>query len=204
MSEFNLLTGRASTDEITNANKYQRLAEAQNAVIEDIAAIYPYVMYRSGGPTTLTTSGNKVYTFGTDGQGHALAPLGHVAVFRSLADYPDGALQEGVDYLNEGTQIRIPNDRTEGTLYYTGIPTPADMTASVEPVLRPAQSRILIPIKAAQRFGLEGASNLTLADAMQEMYAREFSKYMIVWRTMFRAGTGRWLSTMDRAFVSHH
>lgn len=204
LTKFDQLAGRPDTDEITDAQKYQRLAEAQQGVIEDIAAVYPYVMYRSGGPTTLTTSDSKVYTFGSDGQGHAMAPLGHVAVFRTLANYPDGALEEGIDYLNEGTQIRIPNNRTEGTLYYTGIPTPADMTASVEPVLRPAPSRILIPIKAAERFGLEGGSNLYLADAMGTMYAREFSKFMVAWKTQFRKGPSRQFSTLDRALALQH
>lgn len=190
LSQFNELAGRPTTDEITTASKYARLARAQMAVIEDVAAIYPYCLYRSGGPTTLTTADNKVYTFGADGNAtHAMGPMGHVAIFRNLADYPDSPLVEGTDYLDEGTQIRIPNNRTESsTLYWTGIPTPADISASSEPALRPAPSRRLIVIKAVETFGREGSHNLTLADDMAMLYDREFAKHMLVWRTRYRRG----------------
>lgn len=202
LSQFDELAGRPSTDEITDAQKYARLARAQMSVIEDVAAIYPYCLYRSGGPTTLTTSGNKVYTFGSDGQGHADGPLGHVAVFRALEDYPDSPLIEGVDYLDEGTQIRIPNNRTEqATLYWTGIPTPTDISASQEPALRPAPSRRLIVIKAVEAFGREGAHDLSLADEMGRYYAREFPKHMLAWRTRFRRGGAVSVTSKERAIL---
>jgi hypothetical protein len=182
-----------------------RLAEAQQSVYAEIAAVYPYPLYRTGGPTTLTTSDNKVYTFGTDGQGHALAPMGHVTVFRSLNDYPDGPLEEGIDYLNEGTQIRIPNNRTEHpTLYWTGITVPADITSAVEPSLRPVHARILIPIKAVQMFAEESGGMAGLADRMDVLYRREFLKYMMAWKTQFRKGPSRQFSSVDRAIGMQH
>lgn len=199
---FNRYAQRPATDAITDAAKYQRLSEAQMAVIEAIAAIYPYCLYRTGGPTTLSTSDSKVYTFGNDGNNeNAQGPLGHVAVFRNLADYPDNPLIEGIDYLDEGTQIRIPNNRTEGTLYWTGIPTPADITASVEPSLRPAPARILIVIKAVERFALEGGHNPSLAADMRLMWADEFPKHMLAWRTRFRRGGAISLDGIERAIA---
>ena len=171
-------------------------------VYADIAAVYPYPLYRSGGPTTLTTTDNKVYTFGTDGQGFAVAPMGHVAIFRSLNDYPDGAMEEGIDYLNEGTQIRIPNNRTENaTLYWTGIPVPADITSAVEPSLRPVSARLLIPLKAVQHFAEEGGGMSGLADRMDTLYQREFLKHMVNWKTQFRKGPSRMFSSIDRAIA---
>lgn len=189
LSQFNDVTGRPAVDQITDASKYARLARSQQAVIEDVAAIYPYCLYRAAGPVTLTTSDSKVYTFGTDAQGNAVAPMGHVAVFRNLSDYPDNPMREGVDFLNEGTQIRIPNDRTEqATLYAHFIPTPADIAADVDAAIRPAPARRLIVLKAAEWFGREGGRDYALADDMKMEYAGEFAKHMLVWRTQFRAG----------------
>lgn len=203
LAQFNELAGRPSTDSVTTASKYARLSRSQMTVIEDAAAIYPYCMYRSGGPTTLSTSDSKVFTFGTDGNAtHAMGPVGHVAIFRNLADYPDSPLIEGTDYLDEGTQIRIPNNRTEGTLYWTGIPIPADISASVEPALRPAPTRRLIVIKAVETFGREGGQDFALADDMALLYQTEFAKHMLVWRTRFRRGGALGMTTLDRALLT--
>lgn len=202
LAQFNELAGRPSSDEITDATKYARLARAQMAVIEDVAGIYPYCMYLSSGPTTLTTSGNKVYTFGNDGQGQAAAPLGYAAIFRNLEDYPDNALIEGVDYLDEGTQIRIPNNRTESsTLYYTGIPTPTDIASGQEPALRPAPARRLIVIKAVEHFAREGGRDFALADDMSSLYTREFAKHMLAWRTRYRRGGAVSMTSKELAIV---
>jgi hypothetical protein len=188
LAQFNELTGRPSTDEITTATKYARLARAQQEVIGDIAGIYPQCLYRTGGPTATTTSGGIVHTFGTDGQGHAVAPLGQVWIGRSTSRYPDPDLIEGQDYMNEGTQIRMMNERVESTLYWMGIATPTDISASQEPALRPAPARRLIVIKAAETFGREGQRDLSLADDMERLYAKEFAKHMLTLRSQFRTG----------------
>lgn len=203
LASFDRLAGRPDSDEISDASKYVRLAEAQNEVIQDIAAIYPYCLYRSGGPTTLTTSDSKVYTFGKDGNNeNDQGPIGHVAVFRSLSDYPDSPLIEGVDYLNEGTQIRIPNNRTEAaTLYWTGIPTPADISSSVEPAIRPAPARMLIVLKAVKNFAEEGDQMPELADRMAVRYRQELQKWMLVFKTAFRSGGALALDGVDRAIA---
>lgn len=201
LATFDRLAGRPDADEIQDADKYVRLAEAQQEVYEDIASIYPYPLYRASGPTALSTSDSKVFTFGTDGEGHAVAPLGHVAVFRNLVDYPDNPLVEGVDFLNEGTQIRIPNNRTESALYWQGIPTPAEISGSQEPTLRPAPARILIVLKAVKNFAEEGNQSPDLATTMERRYASELAKHLTNWRTAFRATGGRSLTGLERAIA---
>lgn len=203
LSTFDRLAGRPDADEITDAQKYQRLAEAQQEVILDIAAIAPTAMYRTGGPTATTTSGGIVHTFGTDGQGHAIAPLGHVWIGRATDRYPDEDLIEGVDYVNEGTQIRMVNERVENTLYWHGIPTPADITASVEPSLRPAPARILIVIKAVKNFAEEGDQLPSLAQSMETRYAKEFARWMLTWKTQYRRGGGLSLDGIERAIAQN-
>lgn len=189
LSQFNDLTGRNfAGDEISAATKYARLARAQVGVIEDIASIYPTCLYNTSGPTATTTSDGIVHTFGTDGQGNAVAPLGHVWIGRSTRTYPDPDLMEGVDYINEGTQIRMVNERVESALYWNGIPVPADISASQAPALRPASARRLIVIKAAEWFGREGGQDYALADEMVIQYGKEFAKHMLVFRTQFRKG----------------
>ena len=205
LSLFNQYAQRPTSDEVTSATKYDRLSKAQLDVIRKAAAIYPYPFYNSSGPTACSTSDNKVYTFGTDGNATlAQGPLGHVAIFRNLADYPDNPLIEGVDYLNEGTQIRIPNNRTETSLYWFGIPTPKDIAAggSAEPSIRPAPARILIVIEAVRKFAMEGGRDPYLAESMQEEWNREFPTHLLAWRTQFRKGGALNLTGIERAILT--
>jgi hypothetical protein len=201
LAEFDRMAGRPEADEITDVQKYARLALAEKEVMEDLAPIVPGVEYKAAGPTAMSTTDSKVFTFGSDGQGHAMAPIGHVAVFRNLADYPDNPLVEGIDYLNEGTQIRIPNNRTESSLYWLGVPTSTDISASQEPTLRPAPARILIVIKAVKNFAEEGDQLPTLAASMERRYAQQFSKWCLVFRTQHRKDGGRSLSGLERAIA---
>lgn len=189
LAQMKELADIPTTSEFTSAALYSRLARAQQDVIEEIAGIYPNCLYRTTGPAALSTSDSKVYTFGTDGQGHPVAPMGFVQVFKNLSDYPDSPMIPGLDYLDEGTQIRIPNNRTEsGTLYWQGIPTPTDISASQEPALRPAPARRLIVIRAVETFAREGGRNYALADDMERLFATQLRKHLLVWRTRFSSG----------------
>ncbi len=201
LSTFDRLSARPEVDEITDASKYARLAEAQMDVISDIAGVYPDCLYQA--PTALTAGADsKTFTFGTDAQGHAVAPYGHVGIYTALTHIPDNPMADGLDYLNESTQIRIPNDRTwGGTLYGRWIPTPADITAAVEPALRPAPARILIVIKAVRNFAAEGGQMPSLAADMDDRYGREFSKWMLTLRTQFRGGGAIGNTSLDRALM---
>jgi hypothetical protein len=187
LAQWNRLCQRPTADEITDATKYQILTRGQEAVISEIEAIYPDCLYQA--PAALSTSDNKVFTFGTDSNGYAVAPRGHVGIYPSLASVPDVPWQAGIDYLDEGTQIRIPyNSSYSGTLYWRGIPTPADITASAQPTLRPAPARRMIVLKAAMEFASEGGARADTYSAAEREWDKEFPKWMLNFRTRFRSG----------------
>lgn len=190
---FNRYAGRpASGDSITDAQKYDRLAKAQTDVIFDIAARHPQCLYptaAAGSYPTCTTSDQKIFTFGTDGQGYAIAPIGKTRIYPSLAAIPNSPWEPNVHYQDEGTQIRIPNNGTySGTLYWRGITIPTAIASGVQSALFPEPSRILIVYKAVGDFALEGMRNPTLAAAMDARYQREFQRAMAVWKTNFKGG----------------
>lgn len=186
LSRFNRRAGRATTDAITNPTKYQILSEAQEAVFAEIAARYPQALF--GAPATLTTSDQQVYTFGNDDDGNPLAPMG-AAIYRALRDIPGNPLRRDVDYQDEGTQIRWPNNRTgPATLYWQGVKNPEQLAADVEPVLRPAPARVLILIKAIQIYGGDGNRRPDLVSAARTEWALEFPKWMLVWKRRFKVG----------------
>lgn len=198
--QFDELAQRPAADDITDASKYARLARAQLFVVGEIATRYPDCLYQA--PALLTTTDNKVYTFGTV-DGHAVAPMGHVGIYRTLSDVPDAPLAAGVDYLDEGTQIRIPNNRTDAsTLYWRGIATPEDISASQEPALRPAPARRLIVVKAVWDFAREGGRRPDLAEVCAGMWASEFPSWMLQWRTRFRAGGALGPSRLQMGYLS--
>lgn len=145
-----------------------------------------------GAPAALSTSdGGFTFTFGTDSNGYALFPMGKVGIYPSLNAIPGSPWSDGLDYLNEGTRIRIPNNRSySGTLYWRGITPPADISAGVQPSLFPEMARELITITAVKNFGQAGNLNPDLADQMREAYARAFPRWMLVYRTQFRNGGG--------------
>lgn len=202
LKRFNAYTGRPSTDAISDPDKYQRLNEALQEIVGDIAAICPWVLYPKvayGSMPTLTTTDNQVFTFGTDSNGALIAPIGLTGIYRDLHDIPDNPY---TDYIDEGTQIRIPQDRTyTGTLYWRGITMPADMTAAQDPGLFPAPARELIAIRAAYNFCLEYNRNPDVAANMAVLYGRPLSAnpgrfvyWCLSWQTQFRSGgaLGTW------------
>lgn len=196
---FKRLTGRTGTDSITDATKYQMLSEAQNEIVADIAAICPHVLYPTvayGSIPTLTTTDDQVYTFGTDSNSYAKFPMGKGGIFQSLNDIPTFPLREGVDYMNEGTQIRSLNNTTlPATLYWYGISQPADIDATHQPALMPEAARELIAIRAAYNFGTEGNRNAPLSQTMAARYGYplaenpgRFAFWCLTWKTQFRQG----------------
>lgn len=191
---------------MTDATKYQRLADAQLGLIADIAARAPWTLYSKaayGSTPTLTTTDNQVFTFGTDVNGDALFPEGKVMIYPSLNSIPDAPWREGGDYLQEGTQIRIPNNGTyAGTLYWRGIAPVLPISASNQPSVIPVSSRILIVYKAVEQFANEGNRNTALADRMGTQYARDFARWMLVWRTqMVNGGALETLTGRDLAIL---
>ena len=194
LSRFNDLTGRpASGDSITDANKYVRLTDAQNAVIADAAARVPKAFYSKAAsastPTLTSSDGGHLFTFGTDLNSDPLFPLGKVRIFPSLSAIPDSPWVEGVDYLAEGNQIRIPNNATYGgTLYWRGIAPVLDITSTNQPTLIPPHFRILIVYEAVRRYALEGKRDLVLASIMEREYTKTFAQFCLVLKTQFSSG----------------
>lgn len=183
---FNRLSGRPSADAVTPATKYAYLADAQTSVLTKIAGIVPRVLY--GAPTAMTSAdGGIVWTFGTDGDGYALFPVGKVRIYRDLASVPSGPLTAGIDYLDEGTQIRMPNNAPwSGTLYFQGMAAPQLMSQTVQPVLQPPPARILIVIEAVRQFAESYARNPALIEMMDRRWAREWGPTLTMLRTHVR------------------
>lgn len=192
LKSFNRRAGRPSTDSIGDPDKYARLSESQNRVIAMISAIAPYSLYPKvayGSFPTLSTTDNQVYTFGADSNGYAITPMGKTGIYPSLNSIPDHPWAEGFDYLNEGNQIRIPNNGTHsGTLYWRGIQQPADMDATHQPSIFPEAARELIVIDAVRQFAEEGARFPDLAALMLGEWNSAWPTWCMVWKTSFRQG----------------
>jgi hypothetical protein len=190
---FNRKAGRPVADAITTDSKYQRLAESQDAVIAELAAVNPESLV--GAPQSLVTTDQQVFTFGTDGDGNPIVPFGKTGIYQSLSSIPQFPWREGIDYLDEGTQIRIPNNRTySGTLYWRGVVQAPPISATTQPVLYPLASRELIVIDAVRKFASEYLRNKPLADQMELEWSGSayrtgaWPKWTLVWATQFRAG----------------
>lgn len=183
---FNRYTSRPTADEVTDPEKYKWLTEAQTAVVSDIAARCPWVLY--GAPTLCVTADNKVFTFGTDSNGYAIFPFGDVQLYRSLSDVPNYPMRSPEEYLIEGEQVRIPNDRTQASpIYWRGIQTPADITASAQPSILPEPARDLIALEAARRF-TKTLNRPDLADDLQADYNRLLPAWLLLMRRQFSNG----------------
>lgn len=182
----------SSNGPVTDVDLYARLAQAQNDVIADIVVRMPQPFYSKAAyasTPTLTTSDNQVFTFGTDVNGDPLYPIGKVEIFPSLDAIPDSPWREGYDgdYLNEGNQIRIPNNGTfAGTLYWRGVAPVLAITATNQPTLIPPPSRMLIVYKAVEQYAMEGSRDEKLESKMAALYARDFPRWMLVYRTQFQ------------------
>lgn len=192
LSVFDRKAGRPDADNITDPSKYQRLSESQNRVIAKMMAVapkslYPKVSYAN--MPTLTTTDQQVFTFGTDSNGYPISPMGKTWIGPSLSGLLDNPWVEGFDYLNEGTQIRIPDDRTfSGTLYWYGIPNPPDINATTQPMIFPEAARELIVIDAVRQFAVEYVRNPDLASAMSAEWQDAWPTWCLAWKTNFRQG----------------
>lgn len=188
---------------MTAASKYQRLTDAQNQIVTDIAGIFPSCLYPTVGYATIPTltpdSANQTFTFGTDSNGFALTPMGRASIYPSLDSIPSNPWIAGVDYIPlGGTAIQIPNNGSYGgTLYWRGISPPGiiDGSGSHEPVLFPESARLLIAYRAAINFLLEASRDPDQATRYMGLYGRPFgpapgmfATQMQEWKTQWRGG----------------
>lgn len=188
LTRFNRTAGRPTADSIDDPTKYQYLADAEQYLIQRIAGISAKTLY--GAPTLMTSAdGGYTYTFGVDGNGYALFPLGRARIYNSLAAIPGYALRPNVDYLDEGVTIRGPNNTPiPGPLYWYGLTPIQQMSATVQPVLMPPSARICIVLKAVESFAESAIRNPALADRMTLRLEKEFGQTMTMIRKHFAAG----------------
>src|SRR5690606_34156080 len=104
---------------------------------------------------------------------------GSGSVYRSLDAIPQSPMRVGVDYIDEGVQIRIPNDRAySGQLFWYGITQPPALSASTQPFIQPPAARILIVIEAVRIWAEDFDRNGALADRMANRFARELPPWL--------------------------
>ena len=177
LTRFNEWAARpTSNDPITDAQKYRRLSDGQDQIILEVANLSGRILYSA--PVLMTSAdGGYVYTYGVDGNGYALFPLaGHI--YPTLSAVPSYPWVPGVDYLDEGTQIRSLNNAPFPVApYWYGISQPQQLSSSVNPVIQPPQARVLIVIRAVQDYAEEGGRNVELAAIMGARWAREWPVY---------------------------
>ena len=191
LARFNALANRPAADAISDATKYQLLADSQDTVLSRIAAICGKGQNQA--PTAMATAdGGLTWTFGTDGNGYPLYPLG-AKVYPTLSAVPDYPWSPGIDYLDEGTLIRMPNGISwAGPLYWYGVVGPQAISASVQPVIQPPPARILIVIDAVRTFSEQAVRNVQLVDQMDMKWEREWGTQMTSIRKHLRGnGTTR-------------
>lgn len=139
---------RSSTDDIA----YSAMTEANDELIKKIAVFIPDAMVTA--PTLLTSADSgKTYTFGTDADAAAIFALGHFAIYENLESIPDYPLTDGVDYVIEGTKIRMPyNDtRTFSAGPYAQSVTPGNVVNSSTQPTCPKIARLVMVEDTARR-----------------------------------------------------
>jgi hypothetical protein len=191
LTRFNQFTGRpASGDTITDTTKYQYLADAQAELIGEMVSLAPRPFITGPVDITANTTDNKVFTFGNDADGYPLFALA-TRIYTSLNAIPGYPLIPGADYLDEGTQIRIPNNMLNpyAAIIWYGVAYPQRMSATVQPSLQPPAARLLIPYRAAATFAMSaGVRNPALAQFLTAKCDLEFGKWMTTIRRHFKGG----------------
>jgi hypothetical protein len=149
------LAKRPGIDEdTTDAEWYVRLEEAQTKWMAQFAALVPEQNYAA--PELLTTAdAGLTYQLGTE-------PLGGHIEIRHGRDgqllIPSTDWGTG-DFVFEGQTIRMPHGRArtfDQGLYARYVKAPGLLTAGVQPVLKPAWCRLILPPTACYLHALEG------------------------------------------------
>lgn len=152
----------ATDDSETDPDRYRLLSEAQVELMAQVAGM-GFAETQYAAPFKLATAdGGLTYTFGNDADGNAIAPIGTFELRESRTGpvmLPCADWDTQGDYLFEGTLIRFPSAKqrtfADGP-YCRGIVPPTQISASVQPVLRPAFARILIVYRALQLWCARG------------------------------------------------
>ncbi len=171
---------------------YPLMSTAQEDVIRRIAMIRPSALYQE--PTLLTPSTDfKTFTFGEDPNNpdELVMPMGWVQIATNLAHFgpPFRGWQEGDEFTDEGTRIRIRANRTyHGKLWGRWVPMPPSITDEIQPILTPAPARGLIVTRAKILFGHQGNHNPGLVASGETQWARDFPVHMMTYKTRYKNG----------------
>lgn len=198
LRRFKADAGLADATELDDATDlYPLLADAQEETIRELAARGDVVKALYQAPAALTPAADrKTFTFGVDPNNGAenILPMGWVQISTRLSAFSGDSFvgwREGVDFISEGTRIRIPSDHAySGTLYGRWVPTPPRITAAVASIIRPAQARELIVCKAIIAFGRQGAVAPALVAAAQANWAQKFPIWCLTYKKQFKGGGG--------------
>ena len=201
LTRFNEWANRpASNDTITDAQKYRRLSDGQDQVILECANLMGRILFSA--PTQMTSSdGGYTYTYGTDGNGYATFPLAGF-IYPTENAIPAYPWVPQRDYLDEGTQIRGLYDAPISVApWFYGIIQPQQLSASVQPVIQPTPSRVLIVIQAVKLFAEEGNRDVNLAATMAARWDEQWKRWATAIRKHLRGprtlgpitgGVGNW------------
>lgn len=140
---------RSAADDVL----YEMLTEAQLRVNRLVAIYSPDALWTV--PTALTTSDSgATYTFGVDTDSDAVLARGHFVVYESREHIPQYPLVPNVDYLIEGTRLRIPNGATrtfsDGGPWAQYVAPSNVITSSTQPTI-PKEARVCMIEDAAAR-----------------------------------------------------
>lgn len=183
---------RPTNDElVTDALIYALLTEAQSEELADLASLAP--TSQMGAPVALTSSdGGVTYTFGTDAAGHAIFPLAcEVYAEVNGREMRACSWNSWGDFVIEGDKIRMPGNTpqtfTAGP-YARFVRADGVIDGSTEPILKPANYRIVLVWSALIKFAAIGG--LRDPSPWEENYRASKLKLLTAVRTQFADSAG--------------
>jgi hypothetical protein len=181
LSDFKFMANRSANDaSLDDAQIYRLLTLGQQAVVSDVAAVFPRVMM--GAPVAMTTvdGGTTWQLPGLDDDGEVITPFGHAEVY---ATSPNGAELYGSsyagwsgDFVFEGRFLRVPAGQTRQFTngpYMRYVAMPGHLNAATAPTLSPPNLRPLIVYRALEMWANRGGTRDPRP--YQELYAQAWS-----------------------------
>jgi hypothetical protein len=184
-----------------NIDIYPLIADGQEEAIREVAARYPFALYSA--PQLMVPSGDRKTFKYPQVNGQDSMPMGWVQIAPRLTAFSGDLLftgwVNGVEFMDEGVQIRIPGDRSySGDLYFRGVMRPARVTAAVGISLLPLEIGVDLSInRAVRKWAMHGNQAPQLRQLMDEEWgmpkapgAGIFATAMLTYKRRFRGGGG--------------
>lgn len=164
------LEDASDMDDATEAYPY--IADGQEEVVREIAGRYPAALYTAPTLMVAEDATRKTFRF-AQVNGHDILPMGWVQIAPRLsAFFSDQGFvgwEVDVNYLDEGTRIRIPGDRAwAGDLYARYVPRPPRITAGVAASLRPIELCELAVNRAVRKWASKGNQRPDIVKVMDD------------------------------------